>query len=170
MKRHKNTLWAQELYNFKDHTPETEEYGITSFVYRASAFLTRENPCFFQSRVAWGCQSQRFFWISTRPDFVGELSQAGAFVRHQAYWLMVGGYTEQDRPQEAEFKEMLQKQWDTDYGDRRQEIIFIGPQSEMHPDTIRARLDACLIQDYLAAPETYQKIADPFPQWFEEEE
>ena len=164
-------LWAQELYNFKDHTPETEEYGITSFVYRASApFDPEKIHAFFNQEWPGVVRAKGFFWISTRPDFVGELSQAGAFVRHQGIGQWWAAIPEQDRPQEAEFKEILQKQWDKDYGDRRQEIVFIGLQSEMHPDTIRERLDACLIKDYLTAPETYQKVADPFPQWFEEEE
>ena len=77
-------LWAQELYNFKDHTPETEEYGIISFIYRAKRpFDPKKIHQFFSSEWEGVVRAKGFFWLSSRPDFVGEFSQAGAVVRDQ---------------------------------------------------------------------------------------
>ena len=65
-------LWAQELYNFKDHVPETDEYGITSFVYRACApFDPAKIHAFFSQEWPGVVRAKGFFWISSRPDFVG---------------------------------------------------------------------------------------------------
>ena len=86
-------LWAQELYNPDDHTPETEEYGVTSFVYRArDPFDPEKIYSFFNEEWPGVIRAKGFFWISSRPNFVGEVSQAGAFVRHQGigkWWAAV---------------------------------------------------------------------------------
>ena len=86
-------LWAQELYNPNDHTPETEEYGITSFVYRANEpFNPQQIYSFFNQEWPGIVRAKGFFWISSRPDFVGEISQAGAFVRHKGigrWWVSI---------------------------------------------------------------------------------
>ena len=89
----KHPLWAQELYNFKDHVPETEEYGISSFVYRArDPFDPDKLYSFFSQEWPGIVRAKGFFWLSTRPDYVGEVSQAGAFVRHHGigrWWAAV---------------------------------------------------------------------------------
>ena len=95
------------------------------------------------------------------------MSQAGAFVRHQGIGTWWRAIDQAEWPQDDEFKQNLKNHWDESYGDRRQELVFIGLSSEMKPDHIRAQLDACLIEDYLQKPESYQNIRDPFPQWFE---
>lgn len=162
-------LWAQELYNFKDHVPETEEYGITSFVYRACApFDPEKVHSFFNQEWPGVMRAKGFFWIASRPDFVGELSQVGALVRHQGigrWWIAVP----KDRwPEGADFDQVLKQYWDEDFGDRRQEIVFIGLKNQMDEQAIRRQIDDCLIQDYLTSPDTYHKLQDPFPTWFQQ--
>ena len=162
-------LWAQELYNFQDHVPETEEYGITSFVYNARLpFDPVKIHTFFNQEWPGVLRAKGFFWISSRPDFVGEVSQAGAFVRHQAvgrWWAAIPKTQWLEGP---DFDQMIKEHWSKDFGDRRQEIVFIGLKNEMDKQKICQRLDACLIKDYLSAPERYQKTEDPFPEWFQQ--
>lgn len=70
----RHPLWAQELYNFEDHVPETQEYGITSFVYKArTPFDPKKIHAFFNKEWPGVVRAKGFFWISTRPDFVGEV-------------------------------------------------------------------------------------------------
>lgn len=162
-------MWAQELYNFKDHVPETEEYGISNFVYRARApFDPAKIHEFFNQEWPGVVRAKGFFWISTRPDFVGEVSQAGAFVRHQGIGRWWSAVPEDRWPESPDFVDVVKKHWDEDYGDRRQEIVFIGLSAQMNEADIRARLDDCLIKDYLAAPEQHQNLKDPFPVWFQQ--
>ena len=160
-------LWAQELYNFNDHVPETEEYGITSFVYRVrEPFDPAKIHAFFDQDWPGVVRAKGFFWISSRPDFVGEFSQAGAFIRHQGIGRWWASVPEERWPQGAEFEESVMQHWTDDYGDRRQEMVFIGLKDELDEQKIRDQLDACLIKDYLSSPKKYQEMQDPFPEWF----
>lgn len=166
----KHPLWAQELYNFKDHVPETEEYGISSFVYRArEPFDPGKLYNFFSQEWPGIVRAKGFFWLSTRPDYVGEVSQAGAFVRHHGIGRWWAAVPKEDWDDEYEVDEIVKNYWDENYGDRRQEIVFIGLKEEMSEKEICARLDACLVADYLSKPEYYMKANDPFPKWFEHE-
>ena len=70
-------------------------------------------------------------------------------------------------PEGSNFDAMMNKYWDKDFGDRRQEIVFIGLKSDMDEKNIREKLDDCLIKNYLKAPNTFHKIPDPFPAWFQ---
>ncbi|MCY4207370.1 MAG: zinc metallochaperone GTPase ZigA [Roseovarius sp.] len=161
-------LWVQELYNFKDHVPETEEYGITSFVYRArEPFDPVKIHAFFNREWPGVVRAKGFFWISSRPNFVGEVSQAGAFVRHRGIGRWWAAVPRERWPEGEHFDQVIKRQWSEHYGDRRQEIVFIGLNAEMDEDKIRLQLDECLIEDYLAKPEIYRDMLDPFPAWFQ---
>lgn len=163
-----HSLWSQELYNFKDHTPETEEYGIGSFVYQARApFDPKKIHDFFNRQWAGIIRSKGFFWIASRPDFVAEVSQAGAFVRHQKIGKWIVSVPEHQRPQGEEFEETIQEYWNEDYGDRRQQIVFIGLKNEMDEDDIRKQLDECLAKDWSKNhSQIWENVSDPFPEWF----
>ena len=81
-----------------------------------------------------------FFWVATRPTFVGEMSQAGALVRHQGignWWVTV---PEESWPEDPEIQKTIKKNWDQDFGDRRQELVFIGLSEEMDEKRINERL------------------------------
>lgn len=164
-------LWAQELYNPDDHTPETEEYGVTSFVYRArDPFDPEKIHSFFNQEWPGVIRAKGFFWISSRPNFVGEVSQAGAFVRHQGIGKWWAAVDEEQWPDDKSFKLNINKIWAKGYGDRRQEIVFIGLKNEMNESLIKNKLDGFLIKNYSINLANTLKYKDPFPEWFNNKE
>ena len=164
-------LWAQELYNPDDHTPETEEYGVTSFVYRArDPFDPEKIHSFFNQEWPGIIRAKGFFWISSRPNFVGEVSQAGAFVRHQGIGKWWAAVNEEQWPDDKSFRLNINKIWAKGYGDRRQEIVFIGLKNEMNESLIKNKLDGFLIKNYSINLANTLKYKDPFPGWFDNKE
>ncbi len=159
-------LWAQELYNFKDHVPETEEYGVRSFVYRARRpFDPQKFHQFLSAEWKGVVRAKGFFWLASRPDFVGEVSQAGAFVRHQGigrWWVAI---PQEMWPQSEAFDGLIDRYWDEDCGDRRQEIVFIG--MDYDEADLRRRLDACLYEGDWRQAAVWGRGDDPFPLWFQ---
>ncbi|MGY6707796.1 MAG: zinc metallochaperone GTPase ZigA [Rhizobiaceae bacterium] len=158
-------LWFKELNGFADHVPETEEYGIRSFVYRARRPF---DPMKLQGFIdrAWPgvIRAKGFFWLATRPHHVGELSQAGALVRtgrRGRWWASVPKHRWPDHP---DWHAAMAGYLDPVWGDRRQELVFIGtdPMNEVR---IRAELDSCLVDEDDFVPERWRGLADPFPEW-----
>lgn len=166
-KAQEHPLWFKELYGFKDHKPETEEYGIGSFVYRARRpFHPAKFHKFINSSWEGVIRAKGFFWLATRPGWVGDLSQAGALVRHGALGSWWASIPKEHWPDNPEWRAMIDGHWDPVYGDRRQELVFIG--TGMNEQAIRARLDACLVRDEGRAPfdaGKWRNLPDPFPVW-----
>lgn len=79
-------------------------------------------------------------------------------------WL--AGVPEENWQQNEDIDQVLKEYWNDDYGDRRQQIVFIGLANDMDEANIRQQLDDCLIKDYLSSPQIYQELQDPFPNWF----
>ena len=137
-------LWHKELYGFKEHVPETEEYGIASFVYRARRPFHPEKFNGFLAKTWAGLiRAKGHFWLATRPDWVGEMSLAGAVCRTEAMGFWWAAVPRQRWPDHPEWKAILNRHWHSVWGDRRQELVFIG--AGMDEAAIRAALDACLI-------------------------
>ncbi len=166
-KAQEHPLWFKELYGFAEHTPETEEYGVQSFVYRTRRpFHPEKFHAFINSPWPGVIRAKGHFWLATRPEWVGELSQAGALVRHGAMGIWWANVPKERWPDHPEWRQHIASTWDPVYGDRRQEIVFIG--TDMDEAAIRRRLDACLAGD--ANAKTMQAAAwkglkDPFPIW-----
>lgn len=167
-KAHQHPHWAKELYGFADHVPESEEYGIESFVYRARRpFDPAKFHAFVNSPWPNVVRAKGFFWLATRPDWMAEISQAGALVRHERMGRWWAAVPEDQRPDSPEVLRYLESVWDARFGDRRQEIVLIG--IGMDQAALTARLDACLTDPGATSkagslqPRT--SLEDPFPPW-----
>jgi G3E family GTPase len=158
-------LWAKELYGYADHRPETEEYGVESFVYRARRPF---NPSRFydfltQKGLDSVIRAKGHFWLATRPDYLGELAVAGSqtiTARMGRWWAAV---PKNRWPEDGSFEEFVLKHWDPKWGDRRQELVFIG--IGMDEARIRCELDTCLVEEEIFTPDRWSTLSDPFPAW-----
>ena len=164
-KAQQHPLWFKELYGFADHTPETEQYGVSNFVYRARRpFDPAKFHQFLRETWAGVIRAKGHFWIATRPQWLGELSQAGAIVRTEGLGFWWANVPADRWPDDPFWRQSLKKNWNELYGDRRQEIVFIG--TDMDQDAIKARLDACLVAGKPGMQiEEWARLADPFPRW-----
>ena len=163
-KAQQNPIWFKELNGFKDHVPESLEYGIRSFVYRESRpFAPKAFKAFIDSAWPGVIRAKGFFWLATRPQWVGEMSQAGALVRTEAAGYWWAAISKESWPKEPEWDAWIAGRWDPVWGDRRQEIVFIG--TGMDEAAIRAALDACLMQAAKPEFDAWSSLADPFPEW-----
>lgn len=173
-KAHQHPLWFKELYGFEEHSPETEEYGIRSFVYRArQPFDPEKFHVFINSEWPGVIRSKGHFWLATRPNWVGELSQAGAIVRNEALGFWWAAVPRDRWPDHQEWRQSVERQWDPLFGDRRQELVFIG--ASMDEATLREKLDACLVAangstDFAIESKAWKSLVDPFPAWSRENE
>lgn len=159
-------LWAKELYGYAEHRPESEEYGVESFVYRArKPFDPAKFRKFLSDAHAMDkvIRAKGHFWLATRPDYLGELAKAGHQVevaRMGRWWASV---PKNRWPDGEEFEHFVMRHWDEVWGDRRQELVFIG--IGMDEARITKDLDACLVPDTRFEPEAWARLADPFPSW-----
>ncbi|MGC9369111.1 MAG: zinc metallochaperone GTPase ZigA [Paracoccaceae bacterium] len=163
-KAHEHPLWAKELYGFADHVPETEEYGVSSFVYRARRpFHPGRLHAVLNGPLPGVIRAKGHFWLATRPNWVAEFSLAGALSSVAplgGWWASVPRERWPDHPQAlAQVRALWQEPW----GDRRQELVFIG--AGMDRAAITAALDACLMPAEAFAPEEWADLPDPFPRW-----
>lgn len=156
--------WLQELRG--THTPETEEYGIRSFVYRARRpFHPQRFLDFIEGEWPGVIRSKGFIWLACHPTMAGSWSQAGAMARHGAagYWWTA--VAEEHWPQDPESLALIRSNWDEQVGDARQELVLIG--MDMDEAALRARFDACLLSDEEMAqgPKGWMSWHNPFPDW-----
>ena len=164
-KAHAHPMWAKELYGFADHVPETEEYGVASYVYRARQPLEPEKIlAVLNGDMPGVIRAKGHFWIATRPEWVAEFSLAGALSSVKplgTWWAAVP----QDRwPDHDSARAYIAQHWVEPWGDRRQELVFIGAGIDW--PRLKARLDACLLPEQLApAPDALPDLPDPFPIW-----
>ncbi|ANP36916.1 cobalamin synthesis protein, P47K [Phaeobacter gallaeciensis] len=162
---HEHPMWAKELYGFADHTPESDEYDIQSFVFRARApFDPVAIHRVLNADLPGVIRAKGHFWIATRPDWVAEFSLAGALSSVAPLGTWWATVPEERRPTHAQAQEYLQAHWQEPFGDRRQELVFIG--SGIDWPSLKAQLEACLMAvPDVDALEWLTDLPDPFPRW-----
>jgi G3E family GTPase len=160
--------WARELEGL--HTPETDAYGIGSFVLRSHAPLHPWRFSTFMDLPLPGLiRAKGYVWLASRPDWVVSYSRAGNTATHEPIgrwwaavprgrWPAAGSAERQD----------IESRWQEPYGDRLNEVVFIGRRMD------RAAIEAAWKAMHLTPTEARQGRAgmqgwrglpDPFPQW-----
>jgi len=162
---HEHPMWAKELYGFADHVPETEEYGVASYVYRARMpFVPQRILEVLNGDLPGVIRAKGHFWISTRPDWVAEFSLAGALSSVKPLGTWWASVPEERRPNHDTARDYMQAHWQEPWGDRRQEIVFIGAGIDW--EALKSRLDNCLVPAVAAlGPDNLPEYDDPFPIW-----
>lgn len=156
--------WAQALSG--QHLPESEEFGIRSFVWRARRPL---HPVRFkaliESDLPGVVRAKGFFWLATRMPWAGSWQLAGAIGRHEAAGFWWAAQPKERWPDDPHWRRGILAQWEEPWGDRRQEIVFIG--IGMDEPALRNQLNACLLTDaeMRGGPRAWAQLPDPFPAW-----
>ncbi len=158
-------LWAKELFDYASHRPESEEYGVESFVYRARRPFdpAKLHALLTGKALDKVIRAKGHFWLATRPDYLGELAKAGHQVqvsRMGRWWAAV---PKNRWPDDDSFEQVVLRHWDPVWGDRRQELVFIGVG--MDEAAIRRALDACLVRASAFTPGAWARMRDPLPSW-----
>ena len=157
--------WIEEL-NKEVHTPETEEYGIGSFVYRTKLPFDPERFWhFFHAKFPSNIiRSKGLFWIASRPNQALIWGQAGGSIRTDSaglWWSSMPFSSRAQFPSFVENQADIEKTWDPLFGDRKTEIVIIGQDlNELH---IRQELDACLVPAHLLGASWEEGYMDTWP-------
>ena len=158
--------WLKEMRG--EHIPETEEYGIGSFVYEARRpFNPEKFYQFLHSTEQFGklIRSKGYFWLATRPRFAGQWSQAGGIAHYGfggMFWMAV---PRDNWPKDPDSLSAIDQLWVEPFGDMRQELVFIG--QNLDKDSMTAALNNCLLseEEVLKGKDHWINLPDPFPEW-----
>ena len=157
--------WLKELRG--EHTPETEEYGISSFVYRArKPFHPKRLRQVFSSSLLTGIvRAKGYFWLSTQNDVALNLAIAGKLMEYGLAGFWYGTIKKELLQKDEATWEMVKSIWEEPYADRRQELVFIGTDYEKE-ELIKA-LDSALLTDkeMELGPERWEEFEDHFPNY-----
>ena len=140
--------WIRELEN--EHVPETEEYGIGSMVFRskrpfhAERFLNFVNAQFPQNII----RSKGLFWLASRPDQALIWSSAGGSCKVDpagVWWASMSFGERIGNPTFVQNQKIIESDWDTIFGDRKNELVFIGQY--LKKENLLEELNNCLLTD-----------------------
>jgi len=140
--------WIKELEN--DHIPETEEYGIGSFVFRRKKpFHPQRFLDFVQKKFPINViRSKGLFWIASRPDHALNFSSAGGSLKADAAGVWWASMPFSERIKYGNFvsnQEEIESEWNKQFGDRKIELVFIG--QNLNVALITKELDRCLLSN-----------------------
>ncbi|MGY6558968.1 MAG: GTP-binding protein [Nitritalea sp.] len=143
-----SAAWQEELRH--EHSPETETYGISSFVFRAKRPF---HPTRFWNYLSgqWPdtiIRSKGLFYLASRKDEAISWSQAGGSLKAEpagVWWASMSFGERMQHPSFLNYRDTIEAKWDKELGDRQNELVFIG--QDMDEGLIRSELNACLLDD-----------------------
>ncbi|WP_332853542.1 GTP-binding protein [Duganella sp. S19_KUP01_CR8] len=162
--------WARELTGI--HLPESEEYGISSFVLRDRRPLHPQRFDHFLDQAFPGLiRAKGYVWLASRPDWAVAYSRAGKIASVEPVGQWWAASDEEIWPPKGDPDRLaIEAAWAEPYGDRLNELVFIG--RDMEPGAIEAAFETCVLSDVELAAGTaaWRNYADPFPDWEREDQ
>lgn len=157
--------WIKELEN--DHTPETEEYGISSFVFRSKKPFHPQRWYTYLSELYPTniIRAKGLFWLASRPDVAVNFSQAGGSMRVESAGVWWCSMPFKERIQYRSFHENqydIEEGWDKEWGDRKNEVVFIG--QNLDKEAYKSEIESCLLTDEEAKNWDITPWLDSFPE------
>ncbi len=158
--------WLKEMRG--EHVPETEEYGIGSFSFIARLpFHPKRFYKFLHGTKQYGklIRSKGIFWLASRHEYAGQWSQAGGIARYGYAGMFWSSVPSDSWPTDEESINTIREQWEDPFGDKRQELVFIG--QSLDEDAMLKALDNCLLseEELLKGESYWETLDDPFPPW-----
>lgn len=152
--------WIEELQK-ETHLPETEEYGIVSFVYlRKRPFHPQRLAHFFAKWPKEIVRSKGLMWLASRNNLAISFSQAGVSRQLASAGIWVASLSEEERTFHFGDEQPHTPDWDDQWGDRVTKLVFIG--IEMNRSEIEHKLDEALLTDE-EMNSNWRKLVDPLP-------
>jgi G3E family GTPase len=137
--------WMQEMAK-EQHVPETEEYGISSFVYeRVRPFHPERLLNWMSDWPAEIVRAKGMVWLATRNSMAQNFSQAGPSVQFGPAGQWVAALSDAEREEVMLDEPKIAEYWDAVYGDRVNKLVFIG--ISMNRQELTDELDCCLLTD-----------------------
>ncbi|MBU6155170.1 MAG: zinc metallochaperone GTPase ZigA [Bdellovibrionales bacterium] len=163
-KAQNNPGWLKVLRG--EESSESDEYGISSFVYRSRRPFHPER-LWRLIHTSWTgvLRSKGFFWIATRPSVIGVWAQAGGVSSVEPGGIWYAATPEEEWDMDSEELEEVRNRWDSDFGDRMNELVLIG--QNLDQKTLIRNFDECLLNDEELAlgKNHWLRAKDPFPLW-----
>ncbi|MCZ8521259.1 MULTISPECIES: GTP-binding protein [Paenibacillus] len=158
--------WLKELREMS-HTPETEEYGIRSFVYRRQRpFHPERLAAFLEDWPVEVVRAKGILWLASRNEIGASISQAGPSIQFGASGYWVAALSEEEKRQTLSEEPTLLDNWHPLWGDRMTELVFIG--IDMQQDDVVRSLDQCLLSEEEMESD-WSTFHDPLPAWPQQE-
>ncbi|MCI5065580.1 zinc metallochaperone GTPase ZigA [bacterium] len=156
--------WLQVMRG--EEESEVDEYGIGNFVFTSPRPFHPERLWRVLHHSLGGVlRSKGFFWLASRPDWIGNWSQAGQSFTIGAMGKWWAAAPSSEWPKDQVTRDAVLKDWDETFGDRKTVIVFIG--QEMPQEELTEALNSALLtKEEIKLPRTeWAKFDDPFPQW-----
>ncbi|KMK76770.1 GTP-binding protein [Alkalihalobacillus pseudalcaliphilus] len=154
--------WIKELN--EEHIPETDEYNISSFLFKSRKPFHPERLMYWLENWPEGIvRAKGFFWLASRNDQVGLLSQAGSNITISGAGEWVATYSNDEQKKLLQEDSKLSREWDVLYGDRLTEIVFIG--ISISQKEIQESLELCVLTEE-EMTEGWLSFHDPLPDFY----
>lgn len=154
--------WIKELTEggHASHTPETEEYGISSFAYRRRLpFHADRFNKWMENMQGNIIRAKGIVWLAQYNHVACLFSQAGSFVNIHPITYWVDAMSEAQKNEILSERPEVKANWDPEYGDRETQFVIIG--SDLDVDEITKSLDECLINaDEI--DQDWSQLKDPY--------